>query len=57
MKTKSKFLSVKNTTISFLDFVKKFSTEHKALVYLENLRWENGVICPFCGEKKVQICL
>jgi transposase-like protein len=56
MKTKSKFLSVKDTTISFLDFVKKFSTEHKALVYLENLRWENGIVCPFCGEKKVYKC-
>ena len=56
MKTKSKFLSVKETTISFLEFVKKFSTEYKALVYLEKLRWENGVVCPFCGEEKTYSC-
>ena len=56
MKTKAKFLSVKETTISFVEFVRKFSTEHKALVYLEKLRWKTGAICPHCGEKKTYKC-
>ena len=57
MKPKAKFLSVKDTTISFLEFIKKFSTEYKAFVYLEKLRWgETGIICPFCGEKITYSC-
>jgi len=56
MKTKSKFLSVKDTTISFLDFVKKFSTEYKAFMYLEKVRWSDGIVCPFCGEKITYNC-
>ena len=57
MKSKAKFLSVKDTTISFLEFIKKFSTEYKAFVYLEKLRWgETGIIGPFCREKITYSC-
>ena len=44
------FISVKDTTIPFVEFVKTYSTEYKARRYLEKVRWENGkAVCPFCG--------
>ena len=49
MKSKPKFISVKDTTIPFLEFVKRFSTEHKAQAYLAKIRWGESAICPFCG--------
>jgi len=52
-KKKTNFVSVKSVTIPFVEFVKQFSTEYKARVYFENLRWSEGVVCPFCGEKHV----
>ncbi len=27
----------------------RFSTEETAIKYLESIRWENGVVCPHCG--------
>ena len=53
-KIKKPFISVKNTTIPFVDFVLKFSTEDIAREHLESLRWKdnNGeAVCPYCGEK------
>ena len=48
------FLSVKDTTIPFVEFVKSFSTEYKARRYLEKVRWNDGkVVCPFCGNAHV----
>ena len=47
------FLSVKDTTIPFVDFVRKFSTEHKARVFLSKIRWADKIICPFCGHDHV----
>ena len=49
MKTKPKFISVKNTTIPYVEFVKRYSTEHKARAYLSRVRWPKGTVCPFCG--------
>lgn len=49
MKATQKFISVKDTTIPFLEFVKLHSTEHKARAYLERVRWGRGAVCPFCG--------
>ena len=49
MKAKPKFISVKDTTIPFLEFVKRFSTERKAQAYLAKIRWGGSAICPFCG--------
>lgn len=46
---KSKFISVKDTTIPFVEFVRCYSTEHKARAYLTKIRWPKGVVCPFCG--------
>ena len=48
-KKKTNFVSLKKVTIPYVEFVKKFSTEHKARKYFENLRWTEGVVCPFCG--------
>jgi transposase-like protein len=41
---------MKNTAISTYEFMKKFPTEKAARVYLENRRWKDGVVCPFCGK-------
>ena len=56
MKAKQKFISVKDTTIPYVEFVKRFSTERKAFVYLERIRWRDGVVCPFCGETITYPC-
>lgn len=57
MRAKAKFISVRDTTISFMEFVRNFSTECKAFQYLEKIRWgETGVVCPFCGEKITYPC-
>ena len=56
MKAKQKFISVKDTTIPYVEFVKRFSTERKAFVYLERIRWRDGVVCPFCGETITYSC-
>ena len=48
------FLSVKDTTMPFVEFVKTYSTEYKARRYLEKVRWVDGKpICPHCGHKHV----
>lgn len=52
-KAKKKFISVKEVTIPYVEFVKLFSTEWKARRYLEDIRWSDGVTCPFCGCKHV----
>ena len=49
MKSKPKFISVKDTTVPYVEFVKRFSTEHKAQAYLAKIRWGGSAICPFCG--------
>lgn len=53
-KVKKPFLSVKDTTMPYVEFVKSFSTEFKARRYLEKVRWVDGkAICPHCGHKHV----
>lgn len=49
--SKKAFVSIKDTTIPFVDFIKRFSTERKAVAYLSRIRWSKGVACPSCGEK------
>jgi transposase-like protein len=34
---------------SFLAWQKQFSTEGDCLKYLQEMKWENGFICPSCG--------
>ena len=36
-------------TISYPELLKIFSTEHKAVAWLEKERWGNTPICPHCG--------
>ena len=43
---------MKNTAISTYEFMKQFPDEKAARVYLENRRWEDGAVCPFCGKKE-----
>lgn len=56
VKVDKPFRSIKDTTISFLEFIRKFSTECDAIVYLEGLRWKSGIVCPLCGGKKTYGC-
>lgn len=39
-----------------MEFVKSFSTEYKAFCYLEKIRWSEGIVCPYCGEKITYPC-
>ncbi len=48
-KSRKPFVSVRDTTIPYAEFVRRFSTESKARRYLAGVRWSNGVVCPFCG--------
>jgi transposase-like protein len=41
---------------SLLDFFLEFPTEEKCVEYFEKLRWDNGVVCPFCGSKHISNC-
>ena len=36
-------------TISILEVLKMFSTEHKAVKWLESVRWNNKPVCSHCG--------
>ena len=61
MKKKSKgksekpFISVKDTTIPYVEFVRQFSTERKACRYLAEIRWggSSKAVCPYCGHRHV----
>ena len=34
---------------TFAEFIKRFDTEDKCLAYVEQIRWPDGFVCPFCG--------
>ena len=36
-------------TISILELLNRFSTEEKAVKWLENISWDKNPICPHCG--------
>ncbi|ORU93915.1 MAG: hypothetical protein A6F72_07855 [Cycloclasticus sp. symbiont of Poecilosclerida sp. N] len=36
-------------TISIIELLKEFSTEHKSIKQLEKIRWDKEPICPHCG--------
>ena len=38
----------RKVTISVAEFFQEIPDEHAARVYIERLRWPNGVICPHC---------
>lgn len=48
-KVKKPFISIKDATIPFVEFVEAYSTDSKARRYLENVRWHGKAICPHCG--------
>ncbi len=37
---------------SLLKLFKKFPTEQDCIKHLENIRWKNGVVCPYCKSTK-----
>ncbi|MBE6452127.1 MAG: IS1595 family transposase [Alphaproteobacteria bacterium] len=41
---------------SLIDFFQKYPTEEDAAKFFENLRWKNGVVCPYCGSIHVSKC-
>ena len=49
VKSRKQFLSVKDTTIPFVEFVRRYSSETKARQCLVRMRWGNRVTCPHCG--------
>jgi hypothetical protein len=40
--------------MKLIDVTRQFSTEEKALDYLEHMRWPNGVCCIACGSVKAE---
>ena len=41
---------------SILDFFKEYPNEEAARKYFEDIRWKDGVRCPFCGSVHVSTC-
>jgi transposase-like protein len=37
--------------LSFLDMVDRFPDEEAAIMYLKDVLWPEGPVCPFCGSK------
>lgn len=40
-------------TISTFEFFQKFPDEDAAIYYLEELRWPDGVYCPYCDSEEI----
>jgi transposase-like protein len=38
---------------SLVDMLERFPTEQSYIDYLTEVRWHDGVFCPFCGSRKV----
>lgn len=41
---------------SIMDFFKEFPTEEAAREYFENIRWKDGIRCPYCGGVHISAC-
>jgi len=39
--------------MNIIEVMRKFATQEDCLKYLEQIRWGDGVICPYCGSTKV----
>lgn len=50
MKTKSMLPTPDNLTLD--QILSRFGTDEKARLYLEEIRWPDGVVCPHCGNAK-----
>ena len=42
--------------LSLIEFFKKYPTEQEANKYFEDLRWGDGVTCPYCGGQHISAC-
>lgn len=40
---------------SFIELLNYFNDDQTCIEYLEHYRWQNGIICPFCGHKHVYV--
>ncbi len=40
-------------TINLLEIYKKFPTKQDCLVYLEQIRWSNRPVCPYCKSNSI----
>ena len=38
---------------SLLSLFKKFPTQESCIEHLENIRWKNGAVCPYCQSQKI----
>ena len=43
----------KAVVLSAYEFMKKFSTERKAIEFFEEIRWPKGPVCPSCKSKRI----
>ena len=41
---------------SVIEFFKEYPTEESAVKFFEDLRWDNGVACPYCESKNIASC-
>ena len=39
--------------MELLEITKKLNTQRKCIKYLEELRWENTVVCPYCESERI----
>jgi len=46
---------MKMAEISFFEWQSHFQTEHDCLIYLQELKWPNGFICPQCGHDHAHV--
>lgn len=44
---------MENQELNIVTLVSVFAEEESAISFLENKRWPNGPICPFCGGEKI----
>jgi len=39
--------------VNIIQIYKRFPAQEDCLVHLEAVRWKEGIICPYCGSKRV----
>jgi len=46
-------MDTENAPQTLIEAIKYFSDPDRALAYMVNVRWPNGVCCPFCGGREL----
>lgn len=39
--------------MDIIKLIEKFSSQKKCIRHLENIRWENGIVCPYCKSNRI----